>query len=277
MPAQPQQVGEFFQFAGDRGIDIQNLWLAGAGGRLAWAILPVLSPGKTMLLLTASVRPNWPDPGPLIDAVCQRFATCGIQLAQVLVAKDDPEGRELFLRRRFKEIAELLYLHVAIRRNPAPPTLPAGWSWRNYSPQSHHLFAHTILESYRQSLDCPGLNGLRDIEDIVAGHKATGQFDPRFWFLLLEGNVARAVLLVNRVPRSESAELVYLGVTPPARGRGAGDLVVRHALWSVRQMELSDLTLAVDANNAPALRLYFRHGMQQVGRKIAMIRDLRTP
>jgi len=81
---------------------------------------------------------------------------------------------------------------------------------------------------------------------------------------------------LNRVPRSEFAELVYLGLTPPARGRGVGDLVIRHALWTVRKMELSNLTLAVDAKNAPALRLYFRHGMQQVGRKTALIRDLRA-
>ena len=276
MPAQPQQVQEFLQFAGDRGIDLQNVWLAGAGGRLAWAILPVLSPGKTMLLLTASSRPNWLDPGPLIDAVCQRFAACGIHLAQVLVAKEDPEGQELFVRHRFNEMADLLYLRVAVRRNPAPPNLPERWSWRNYSPRSHHSFAQTIRESYRESLDCPRLNGMRDIEDIVVGHKATGQFDPRFWFVLLEANVPRAVLLLNRVPRSEFAELAYLGLTPPARGRGVGDLVMRHALWTVRQMELSTLALAVDAKNAPALRLYYRHGMQQVGRKTALIRDLRA-
>ena len=35
------------------------------------------------------------------------------------------------------------------------------------------------------------------------------------------------------------------------------------------------LSLAVDANNAPALRLYYRHGLQRVGSKIAMMRDLR--
>ena len=276
LPAQPQQVQDFVQFAGDRGIDIRNLWVAGAGGRLGWAILPVISPGRTMLLLTASSRPNWLDPGPLIEAVCHCFAAEDVQLAQVLVAKEDPEGRELFVRHRFDEMAELLYLHVAVRRNPAPPILPEGWSWRNYSPQSHHSFAVTIRESYRESLDCPGLNGMRDIEDIVAGHKAAGQFDPRFWLVLLEANVPRAVLLLNRVPRSEFAELVYLGLTPPARGRGVGDLVIRHALWTVRKMELSNLTLAVDAKNAPALRLYFRHGMQQVGRKTALIRDLRA-
>jgi ribosomal protein S18 acetylase RimI-like enzyme len=36
------------------------------------------------------------------------------------------------------------------------------------------------------------------------------------------------------------------------------------------------LTLAVDSKNEPALRLYFRHGMQRIAARVAMIRDLRS-
>lgn len=276
MPAQRQHVLDFLQFAIERGIDVHNLWVAGADGRLGWAMLPILSPGRTMLLLAPATRPDRLDPGPLIEAVCQRFAARQIQLAQSLVEKADGGGRELYARHGFSEIAELLYLHVAVRRTASQPLLPRGWSWQTYSPESHAMFAQTILESYRQSLDCPALNGIRNIEDILAGHKASGEFDPQFWFLLRNPAGPQAVLLLNRVPRSESAELVYLGLVPAARGRGTGDLLMRLALWAVRQMGLCQLTLAVDANNAPALRLYYRHGMQQVGTKIALMRDLST-
>jgi len=274
MPAQRQHVLDFLQFAIERGIDVQNLWAAGVDGRLGWAMLPILSPGRTMLLLAPAARPDWLDPGPLIEAVCQRFAGRQIQLAQSLLEKADVGGRELYARHGFTEIAELLYLHLAVRRATAQPLLPQGWSWQTYSPESHALFAQTILESYRMSLDCPALNGKRNIEDIIAGHKASGEFDPRFWFLLRNPVAPQATLLLNRVPRSESAELVYLGLAPAARGRGAGDLLMRLALWAVRSMGLCELTLAVDANNTPALRLYYRHGMQQVGSKIALMRDL---
>jgi ribosomal protein S18 acetylase RimI-like enzyme len=36
------------------------------------------------------------------------------------------------------------------------------------------------------------------------------------------------------------------------------------------------LSLAVDAGNLPALKLYWRHGMQVIGRKTALLRDLRA-
>ena len=62
-----------------------------------------------------------------------------------------------------------------------------------------------------------------------------------------------------------------------ARGRGIGNLLVRHALAAVcNQMRLAKITLAVDSRNIPALKLYYRHGMQQIGTKTAMLRDLRT-
>jgi len=36
----------------------------------------------------------------------------------------------------------------------------------------------------------------------------------------------------------------------------------------------SQLTLAVDSRNAPAMKLYFRHGMKRMGSRTAMIRVL---
>ena len=47
-----------------------------------------------------------------------------------------------------------------------------------YQPENHALFAAAIQESYRDTLDCPALSGLRDIEDVIAGHQSVGTFDP---------------------------------------------------------------------------------------------------
>jgi GNAT superfamily N-acetyltransferase len=74
--------------------------------------------------------------------------------------------------------------------------------------------------------------------------------------------------------KSEAMELVYLGLTPHARGRGLGDLLVRQALAATAASCVSKLSLAVDSANRPALALYHRHGFQQVGHKLAMMRML---
>jgi ribosomal protein S18 acetylase RimI-like enzyme len=276
-PADQARVAEFLEFAAQRGIDLSLLWVARAGERIVWAALPVLSPGKTMLVLHPGCQPAGIDVGPVIRSVCDLAASRGVQLAQALVDPTDAATLAFFTCEGFATMAELLYLHRLVRKPLPTPPLPGGFALATYSSQNHSLFARTILRSYQGSLDCPGLNGLRDVEDIVAGHKTSGEFDPQYWFLLSEGQTPQAVLLLSKVPRTEGVELVYLGLAPEARGRGVGDVLVRQALWAVRQMNLSLLSLAVDAQNAPALRLYHRHGFVQVGSKLAMMRDLRQP
>ncbi len=249
--------------------------------------------------------------GRLADALCNTAAARGVQLAQVLLDPTEVSARRLFAVHGFREMAELLYLSVGVRRRAPIPQIPDSLRWVEYSPATHALFSRTIVESYEQSLDCPGLNGLREIEDVIAGHKATGDFDPRLWYVLIEkpaaaysgmasgprrilstpgsadvaaspgdaGQAAEgrplAVLLLSPISQTDAVELVYLGLPVAARGRGVGALVMKHALGVVARIGRSRLTLAVDAGNAPALALYYRHGMQRVGSKVAMMRDLR--
>jgi ribosomal protein S18 acetylase RimI-like enzyme len=275
VPAPARQVQEFLEFCRQRGVDPRGLWVVAIDGKLVWAMLPMVSPGRTALLFTPSSRPLDIPIIPLIDLACDHLSRQKLHLAQVLLDPADTTGRELYAANGFQEMAELLYLSLPITRSFAAPTLAAGWSWTIYSRHTHGLFAQVILESYRQSLDCPLLNGLRDIDDIIAGHKAAGEFDPGFWFVLSGPQGPVGVLLLCRVPRSDTAELVYLGLVPPARRQGISDRLMQQALWAARQMNLARLTLAVDAQNGPALSLYYRHGMQRFGGKSAMMRDLR--
>jgi ribosomal protein S18 acetylase RimI-like enzyme len=277
-PADDGHVGDFLRFARRRGIDVSAVWLADAGGSLAWAVLPVLSPGRTMLLLGPVGGPTHPTvvqiAGQLVDAVCARYGGHDVQLAQVLLDPGDGASRRLYEGRGFGRVAELIYLQAAPRRKAPAPPLPPGLRWVGYSPETHALFGRAILATYERSLDCPGLNGLRGIEDVLAGHKASGEFDPRLWGALCEGERPLGVLLLARAAPGETMELVYLGLAPAARGRGLGDVMMRQALATAAAAGAQRLSLAVDSENAPALKLYYRHGMQRVGAKLAMMRRL---
>jgi len=279
---------EFLQYADSRGISTSDIWVADRAGRVVSAVLPVYSPGRTVLLLMPGDAPSGDDSRavPLVvDAVCTAALIRGTHLAQVLLDPLDSSALALYTGLGFRRMAELLYLQTSVRRRAPIPPLTPGFEWIGYSPATHALFTTAITESYQESLDCPGLNGLRDIEDVIAGHKASGEFDPGLWFVLSETvggangaacRVPRAVLVLSRLPRSDAVELVYLGLTPAARGRGLGAMMLRHAMGTVARIERARLTLAVDSGNVPALKLYYRHGMQQVASKIAMMRDLRV-
>lgn len=143
-----------------------------------------------------------------------------------------------------------------------------------YSQATHGAFGAAILGSYENSLDCPALDGTRGIEDIIAGHKAAGLFDPNDWFVLLHGEQPVAVLLLAETHQSDGMELVYLGLSPSVRGYGLGNYFMQLAEARVVEKKLDKLSLAVDAINEPALKLYYRHGMKQVTSKVALMRSL---
>jgi ribosomal protein S18 acetylase RimI-like enzyme len=277
--AADEQVAGFQRFAAQRQIDLHDLWIAEAGGRIAWAVLPIPSPGRTVLLLGPSVGnagTDRPAAELLVDAVCDEFGRRGLHLAQVLLDPNDRFSRDLYLDRSFDHIAELIYLIGEVRRPfPAAPALAPGQLLQTYSPRNYGLFAETIAQSYQDSLDCPGLGGRRDIEDVMAGHKSAGDFDPAHWWVLSDASIGPAgVLIMSRVPNTDTAELVYLGLVPAARGRGYGNLLMRLAVSQVPAMRCAKLTLAVDSGNLPAIRLYHRFGMQENGRRIALMRTL---
>jgi ribosomal protein S18 acetylase RimI-like enzyme len=277
------QINDFLGFAKQRQIDLSDLWIVTDGERLLWATVPIVSPGKTMLLFAPSQLVHADQPpaaAELIDQVCQRMSDRGIHLAQVLLDPQEHGVCQIYREQGFNDLAELIYLQGQAHKASRKPKWPAGVEALNYGDDTREWFAQAIAGSYDQSLDCPGLNGLRTIEDIMQGHRATGEFDPKYWTVLVERDVdgqrqALGVLLLSRVPRSDSAELVYLGLVPSARGRGLGDLLMQHAWGSVVADNARRLTLAVDSRNTPALALYYRHGMQRITSKAALLRDLR--
>jgi len=273
-----EQVLDFLSFAIQRGVDVNGVWVAARGGRLEWTLLPVVSPGRTMLILTPTRLLKFTPASSaavLVREVCRHFAMRDVHLAQLLLDPQEQPVRDLYQSAGFTELAELVYLSRPIRRTLDIPPPPEGFQLVHYSDPTHELFMRAITLSYRNSLDCPALNGLRDMEDVLTGHKAAGEFEPTLWHVLLEGDEPRAVLLLNRSPNVESLELVYLGLVPETRGRGLGDWMMKLALGLAARDQKTEISLAVDSRNAPALKLYFRHGLQRVGSRLAMLRDIR--
>ncbi|HEY1922802.1 MAG TPA: GNAT family N-acetyltransferase [Tepidisphaeraceae bacterium] len=271
------QITEFIQSAGQRRIDVSQMWVAESRGKLVWAVLPVLNPGKTLLLLAGSniVDSVIPAATQLVSELCDYYRERDVHLAQVLFEPTHTQARLLFGDLGFIQVAELIYLQGYVPRVAKAPPLAEGMRFLPYSAENHALFAEGILSSYRESLDCPALSGLRDIEDIIAGHRATGEHLPEMWQLLVEDDRPLGVVLLSRIPHSDAVELVYLGLALEARGNGLGTLLMQRAMHLIVADQRRSLTLAVDSKNEPALRLYFRHGMQRIAARVAMIQDLR--
>ena len=279
-PPAEEHVVDFLRFCVYRSIDMNDLWLAtDPANHILWAVLPVVSPGRTMLLFSPTYVPGDIKDTcarPLVERVLAEHRERAVDLAQVLLDPAETAALRVFTECGFETLAELIYLDREVRR-AGDDSLREGYTWDTYSPATHADFAHTVASTYAGSLDCPTLNGRRAIEDVLAGHKSAGEFDPNLWFLLRDAaDNPIGVLLLNRSTRTDALELVYLGLAASHRGLGLGDAMMRHAQATAARIGSRSLSLAVDSKNAPALALYRRHGMSRVCTRMALMRDLRV-
>ena len=239
--AQPGQDGgssqvraqNFARIARSEGYDLSKQYLALEGGRIVASCLAICNPGRTALILSprAEVLGRHRDAAVEAIRLCVRkLSRQRVRLFQAMLEQPYRPQRQILLKAGFTDLAELLYM---VRPASAPRTnlqLPKNMAWVSYNSNTHADFAETIQRTYEQSLDCPELTGVRDIEDIIAGHKATGRFNPLLWSLLLEDGKPIGCVLTSPVPLRAAVELVYMGLIAPARGRGLGKLLLTRAI-----------------------------------------------
>jgi mycothiol synthase len=273
---------EFASMLSMRGLDLTSMWVVAdeSADRVEWAALPLMLPGRAMLLMVPPrLRPRLQNShvAELVAGVLMEPRRQGATLAQVLL---DPAHRAVhraMLDSGFEDIAELMYLGRRITSPIHGRLLGDRYRLWRYDRTTHFRFATCIQASYVDSLDCPKLNGRRDIEDIMSGHKATGDFDPELWMLLsdLDDNDL-GVMLVNRLANREGYELVYLGLTQQGRGQGLADALIRTAITALANEGGGQIITACDSQNAPARKLYHRNGFGFLYSRQALVRDLST-
>lgn len=274
------QSQRFLEYARGHGISLDTMWsLADGGDRIVATVLAVPSPGRTAMVFASRLRSphQIAGHGRLIDHAASQLAQQGVHLAQMLLDPSETLERQAALAGRFTELARLTYLErpVPRARHAPKPTWPAGIETLPYQDDLRPQVLDALAASYEHTLDCPGLLGLRDTSDILEGHQASGQFDPRLWTLLRIDDRPAGVLLLNPSSGLQAVELVYLGLAPFARGRGLGKLLLAHGLALLAGRRERSINLAVDEANAPALRLYAAAGFRDALRRIALIRPLR--
>ncbi|HMN96952.1 MAG TPA: GNAT family N-acetyltransferase [Phycisphaerales bacterium] len=180
-----------------------------------------------------------------------------------------------FFRAGFFDLATLEYLVREIRsdESPAVASPPGGVeviAWRRGDPS-----LRAVLEaSYEQTLDCPGLRGIRPTEDIIEGHLAAGRYQEGLWSLLRVDGRPLGALLLSPSHLGSDLELIYLGLAVAARGRGLGRFLLRHGLRQASLRRERRISLAVDRANAPAVALYRSEGFRKVAVRRALIRPL---
>src|SRR5690606_11959544 len=75
-----------------------------------------------------------------------------------------------------------------------------------------------IEQTYVGTLDCPGLDGVRSLDQVLDGYRSQGRHRPEHWYLVqAEGQDVGALILAEH-PGLGNWELIYMGLAPHVRG-----------------------------------------------------------
>jgi ribosomal protein S18 acetylase RimI-like enzyme len=187
----------------------------------------------------------------------------GARIVQTLLPPQDLAA-EALLRNGFTHVTALWYLRHDLDIPVRYLRQPARLRLTSYDPADPDEFHRTLLHTYDGTLDCPEINGVRTIEEIIAGHQAQGRFDPGRWWLAWDGPTPVGVILVADPGDPFTWEIAYVGIVPEARRRGHARELLLHVLIEARAAELREVTLSVDTRNHPARVLYSRLGFEPI-------------
>ena len=262
------QVATLLDSASKTPDNLGNLLAARRRGRLVGAVLALHQPGKTALVWPPSLADGEPQEtaAALMAALVAEVRNSPTRLCQALLELDARLDAERLESAGFFHAADLLYLVCPRVAFPSSP--PDGPSEIETFSQSNRVrFERVVEATYRQTLDCPQLNGIRRTSDVLEGYRATGVYDPERWLLFSQQGRDLGCLIQADFPVEDQWELVYMGVAPEFRGNRIGREIVRHAQWRVAQSGRNRLVLAVDADNVPAIRVYQEAGFQRWDRR----------
>ena len=256
---------------------LADLWEARRGPQLVGAVWGAAMPGRQAVVWPAGLVPDESEftAAALHERLEASLAVQDVRMYQSLVAQRGGVETQRLVAAGFQHVADLQYLVCTTDRLPvAAPHSALAFECFEEKISGAARIARIADETYRDTLDCPRLNGVRDMDDVLAGYRQTGEFAPERWLIVRHENRDVGCLLLADHPLDDQWELVYMGIVPAARGRGFGFQITRHAQWLTRCAGRQRLILAVDAANEPAIAMYSAAGFQLWNLRSAFVKTL---
>jgi len=244
-------------------ISLEGLLCTRGGEKLSGVVMVQVQPGRTAALWPPRTTAGQPEAlaQRLIQAACDFLVAGDVRTVQVLLGRSNEKDVALLESTGFSRLADLLYMVSTADTFPnSPPQAPL--EFEPYRLESHERLATVVEATYRETLDCPELDGARPIEEVLDGYRETGLFDPDRWLIVRHDGKDVGCLLLADHPPHDNWELVYMGLTVEARGHAWGRDVARHAQWLTHIAGRARLVVAVDAANRPAVKMYAAVGFK---------------
>ncbi|MHC4399176.1 MAG: GNAT family N-acetyltransferase [Planctomycetota bacterium] len=253
------------------------LLAARRGERVVGGIFLELQPGKAALLWPPRLVPEEPaaTARQLLARGTEFLTKERVHVAYALLRGSAEEDAALLCHVGFEPLAELLYA-VSVKDDFPVEAPSTTLEFEPYATSDRGRLIRVVEATYESTLDCPGLNDVRQTADVLAGYRAIGVFEARRWRIVRNGGRDVGCLLLTDHPNLGSWELIYMGLVPSARGNRWGKDIARYAQWLTGRAGRDRLMLAVDAANGPAVRMYESVGFRRFDRRNAYLKVINT-
>jgi len=272
-----RMVETFLRFVNRYRIDVSRQPVALIDGRIVGYALVLAGPAASAsVFLPEEASGKERDPAEreimtgLLKFLGEQLELWDLGLIQTVVDDEASETAKLFLAGGFAKLCDLDIMEaaVSIDRCLEPDE---KIDWVPFSRETQQRFERMILQSYEGSRDCPALTGLRTGREVLTGHRHSGIFERKGWWLLRSEGADAGVVLLNRTEEdADRLELIYMGLIPHARGLGLGKRLLSRAFYAAGCLDKKVIRLAVDRENLPAVRLYQQFGFTPTSRQTVL-------
>lgn len=274
-PSQRGEIAsELLKASNTAGFAQEPLFIAVRNGELRAAAWGQRQTGNIAVFWQPQLVPGEPETTaiPLANAVIAALDELNTDLIQALVSAPCPQADKLLRQVGFHHSANLLYLTCEAAQFPVAAPAPCELEFERYAIAQRDRLIRLIERTYEGTLDCTELDGVRNMDDVVAGYQATGEFRLENWMFVRFHDQDVGVLLLADHSGVKHRELVYMGLAPEFRGRGWGRQIARYAQWLARGACIERILVAVDAANEPAVNMYRATGFEIWERRIVYLR-----
>ena len=269
------QVEEFLTGAERGEISFDGLILAREGSQIRGVVLSIMQDDGTAFVWPAQAEGD-ADCNAIVDAlygtVAGRVDAGEIVSAQSILETDATADHAALIRNGFRHLADLFYLQRLLE-NPLPSRVDVALDVTVFCAQENEeRFARLVEQTYIDTLDCPDFHEHRTGMEALASHRCSGDFTAERWKVYSIDGRDVGMLLMNDHPAQDAWEVVYMGVAADARGCGYGRAMLIDGLHAARNAGRQSVLLAVDAQNAPANRIYDELGFIEVASRAVHVR-----
>jgi len=254
-----------------------RLWWARADRKTLAVALLIEGAGRTSMLFFSPPEAPGVDRQwlvRLIHEISRDAIEGGVSLVQALIEPDADRQEAVLVDSGLMLLADLSYMNRDLLSCP-PKDQGARENlvWRNYKQFTEVELGEVISQTYENSLDCPALRGVREMPDVIAGHKCSGVFCPEAWWIVAQGDQASPAgcILVNDSIKTPTADIVYMGVVPEFRRQGLAAVLLERAVAGASERNCEGISVAVDTRNDYAIRVYEQSGFIEIQRRLAYV------